>query len=76
MPEYTSAIAAGPGSHDFHVKGIGGEFPEFLDQFLPEAFGKEGTVEFPPPRSKPVNEPIDHFRLVASLWRSEGDYQK
>jgi hypothetical protein len=76
MVEYTRAIAAGPGSHDFQVKGIGGEFPELFDQFLPEAFGKEEMVQFPPLRAIPVNEPIDHFWLVASPWRCEGDYQK
>lgn len=76
MVEYTGPNAAGPGSHGFQVKGIGGEFPELLDQFLLEASGEEGTVEFPPLRIIPVNEPIDHFRLVASLWRCGADFQK
>jgi Na+-translocating ferredoxin:NAD+ oxidoreductase subunit B len=55
-----------PGSYDFQVKDMGGEFAELFEQYLLEALGKEGIAQFSPLRTIPVNRSIDHLWPVSS----------
>ncbi|MGB6063638.1 MAG: 4Fe-4S binding protein [Desulfomonilaceae bacterium] len=59
------AVPFVPGSYDFQVKDMGGEFAELFEQYMLEALGKEGISQFPPLRTIPVHRSIDHLWSVA-----------
>jgi Na+-translocating ferredoxin:NAD+ oxidoreductase subunit B len=61
-----AAVPFVPGSYDFQVKDMDGEFAELFEQYLLEALGKEGISQFPPLRTIPVNRSIEHLWPVAS----------
>jgi NAD-dependent dihydropyrimidine dehydrogenase PreA subunit len=48
------------GSYEYQVKRMDREFAELFDQYLVEAFGKQGIAEYAPLRTIPVNKSIDH----------------
>ena len=53
------------GSFEFQLKNMDREFAELYDQYLTEAFGKNGIAQTPPLRTVPVNKSIDHSWPVA-----------
>ncbi len=53
------------GSFEFQVKTMDREFAELFDQYLLEAFGRQGIAQTPPMRTIPVNKSIDHSWPVA-----------
>jgi len=61
-----AAVPFVPGSYDFQVKDMGGEFAELFEQYLLEALGKDGISQFSPLRTIPVNKSIAHLWPVAS----------
>ena len=55
-----AAVPFVPGSYDFQVKDMDQEFAELFEQYALEALGKEAIDRFPPLRTVPVNQSIDH----------------
>jgi len=53
------------GSFEYQLKDLDKEFAELFDQYLVEAFGKEGIARMAPLRTIPVNKSIDHLWPVA-----------
>lgn len=60
-----AAVPFVPGSYDFQVKDMDREFAELFEQYVLEAFGKEGIALRPPLRTVPVNKAIDHSWQIA-----------
>jgi Na+-translocating ferredoxin:NAD+ oxidoreductase subunit B len=53
------------GAFEYQLKDMDREFAELYDQYLMEAFGKQGMAETAPLRTIPVNKSIDHLWPVA-----------
>jgi electron transport complex protein RnfB len=53
------------GSYEHQLKDMDREFAELFDQYLLEAFGKQGISLVPPMRTIPVNKSLDYSWPVA-----------
>lgn len=53
------------GSFEYQLRDMDKEFAQLYDQYLMEAFGKQGMAEMAPLRTVPVNKSIDHLWEVA-----------
>lgn len=53
------------GSYEYQIKDMDREFAKLFDQYLLEAFGKQGIGEMAPLRTIPVHKSIDHLWPVA-----------